>query len=347
MAPADRALIGPIPRGRGVLGKVIREGRALRITDLSRDPESTGFPPHHPPMRSFLGVPVRGRDGILGNLYLTEKAGGGPFTEEDEHLCGLLAGMAATAVENARHHEESARLLADVQALLRSRERFFAMVNHEMRNSIAAVHGWAEMLVRRKDPASVPKAAFEVLEAAQSAVALINDLLDLSRLDEDRLKPVLRETDCGVILQRAISKVTPAAHGRGIAVHREAPADPCSCHTDAHRVEQILVNLLTNAIRHSPDGSQVWVTVTHEPGQLLVRVLDEGVGIPAENLDRVFDIYYTKAGEEGAVGIGLGLPLSRRLARLLGGDLTAANRETGGAVFTLRLPQPELPASLT
>jgi two-component system sensor histidine kinase KdpD len=106
------------------------------------------------------------------------------------------------------------------------------------------------------------------------------------------------------------------------------------------------VNLLTNAIRHSPDGSTAWVTVSHEPGQLLVRVLDEGVGIPAENLDRVFDIYYTKAGEEGAVGIGLGLPLSRRLARLLGGDLTAGNRETGGAVFTLRLPQPELPPSI-
>ena len=101
----------------------------------------------------------------------------------------LLAAITAAAVENARLHEESARLLEEVQQLQRTRERFFAMVNHELRNALAAVFGWAEMLVRKKDPATVPRAAFEVLDSAQQAIGLINDLLDLSRLDEDRLKP--------------------------------------------------------------------------------------------------------------------------------------------------------------
>ena len=109
------------------------------------------------------------------------------FTEEDEYIAVLLASTIAAVVENARLHEESARLLEEVQQLHRSRERFFAMVNHELRNSLAAVYGWAEMLVRKKDPATVPPAAFEVLDSAQQAVGLINDLLDLSRLDEDRL----------------------------------------------------------------------------------------------------------------------------------------------------------------
>ena len=87
------------------------------------------------------------------------------------------------------------------------------MVNHELRNALAAVFGWAEMLVRRKDPATVPRAAFEVLDSAEQAIGLINDLLDLSRLDEDRLKPVIREVDCAGVVRQAISRVTPPADG--------------------------------------------------------------------------------------------------------------------------------------
>src|SRR6187200_3452309 len=177
-----RAKIGPPPRGHGILGLVIREARPIRLPDLARHPDSYGFPPHHPKMHSFLGVPIVGRRGAFGNLYLTEKLGAELFSDEDEHIAVQLAATAAAVVENARLHEESARLLEEVQLLHRNRERFFAMVNHELRNSLAAVYGWAEIMVRKKDPATVPKAAFEVLDSAHQAVGLINDLLDLSRL---------------------------------------------------------------------------------------------------------------------------------------------------------------------
>ena len=152
---------------------------------------------------------------MFGNLYLTEKLGDEPFTEEDEYIAVLLASSIAAVVENARLHEESARLLEEVQQLHRARERFFAMVNHELRNALAAVYGWAEMLVRKKDPSTVPQAAFEVLDSAQQAVALINDLLDLSRLDEDRLRPVIRPIEPGSVAKRVLGRMTPAAHARG------------------------------------------------------------------------------------------------------------------------------------
>ena len=112
---------------------------------------------------------------MFGNLYLTEKIGGTLFTDEDEYIAVLLGNSLGAVVENARHHEESARLLEEVQQLHRARERFFAMVNHELRNALAAVYGWAEMLVRKKDPSTVPPAAYEVLDSAQQAIALIND----------------------------------------------------------------------------------------------------------------------------------------------------------------------------
>ena len=332
-----RALIGDLPRGHGILGLVIRAARPIRLPDLTKHPDSYGFPPHHPPMRSFLGVPIVGKRGVFGNLYLTEKRGGETFTEADEHIAVLLAANTSAAVENARLHEESARLLEEVQQLHRSRERFFAMVNHELRNSLAAVHGWAEMMVRKKDPATVPKAAFEVLDSAQQAVGLINDLLDLSRLDEDRLRPVIRATEPGSMARRALARVTPIAEAKRVLLQLDVEPDLPSCETDASRVEQILLNLLGNAIQHTPEGSTVLLRVTALKPLVIYTVEDQGAGIEESELEKIFDIYVTKAAGESR-SMGLGLPLSRRLARLLGGELRAIHRLGGGGCFVLELP---------
>ncbi|HEX2638854.1 MAG TPA: GAF domain-containing sensor histidine kinase, partial [Gemmatimonadales bacterium] len=291
----ERALIGEPPRGHGILGLVIREARPVRLPDLAKHPDSYGFPPHHPPMHSFLGVPIVGRRLIFGNLYLCEKIGAGAFTDEDEHIAVLLAATAAAAVENARLHEESARLLEEVQELQRTRERFFAMVNHELRNALAAVYGWAEMLVRKKDPATVPRAAFEVLDSAQQAISLVNDLLDLSRLDEDRLRPVVRAVAPKSMARRALGRVTPAAEARGVSLDLQVAPELPSCETDASRVEQILINLLGNAIHHSPDAGTVRLGVAERDGTIQYTVDDEGPGVPATEAERVFDIYVTKA----------------------------------------------------
>ena len=330
-----RARIGPPPRGHGILGLVIREARPIRLPDLARHPDSYGFPPHHPEMHSFLGVPIVGRRGAFGNLYLTEKLGDEVFGEEDEHIAVQLAATAAAVVENARLHEESARLLEEVQLLHRTRERFFAMVNHELRNSLAAVYGWAEMLVRKKDPTTVPRAAFEVLDSAQQAIGLINDLLDLSRLDEDRLKPVIRAVDPGPVAQKALSRMTPTAEGKA-ALQVEVDADLPACNTDASRVEQILVNLIGNAIQHCAAGGTVRVRVSAASGRVSFTVDNDGTGVPADEVERIFDIYVSKKENE-AQGVGLGLPLSRRLARLLGGELRAVPLPGRGR-FVLDLP---------
>ena len=334
----ERARIGPLPKGHGILGLVIREATVVRLPDLAKHPDSFGFPPHHPPMHSFLGVPIIGRRGVFGNLYLTEKLGGGHFTEEDEYIALLLAAQAAAAVENARLHGESARLIDEVQQLQRARERFFAMINHELRNAIAGVYGWAEMLVRRKDPGEVPRAAYEVLDSAGQAASLINDLLDLSRLDEHRLKPNVQSLDPVAVARRAVRHVTPAAVAREISIDVIAEDRSITLHTDSMRVEQILGNVLNNAVRHAPTASEVRIRIWADGGWVIYQVEDDGPGVPVTELESIFDIYVTKAGEE-ARGMGLGLPLSRRLARLLDGDLYAEANPGGGGRFVLRLPQ--------
>lgn len=112
-----RAEIGSLPRGRGILGVLIREAKPLRLHDLAHDPRSVGFPPGHPPMRSFLGVPIMLRGVAYGNLYLTEKQGGEDFTDEDQETLMLLAGQAAVAIENARLYEASTRWSRQLQSL--------------------------------------------------------------------------------------------------------------------------------------------------------------------------------------------------------------------------------------
>ena len=334
----QRAHIGKLPVGRGILGLVIREGQVVRLKDLASHPASSGFPPNHPPMRSFLGVPIVGLQGVLGDLYLTEKQGAEEFSDYDVHLALLLASIVASAVENARFHERTTRLLDEVQQLQRSRERFFAMVNHELRNALAAVYGWAEILVRKKDRATVPRGVYEILEAAEQAVSLVSDLLDLNRLDDDRLKPVKQDVDCDAMVRRAAQRVVPAAEEKQVHLVLPTDGNVLVCHTDAHRVEQILVNLFTNAIRHSPAGGRVRVTVAKIGGVAVFSVADQGPGVTPELIDRIFDIYYSTAATDGKIGHGVGLPLSRRLARLLGGDLRAISQPGAGGLFELELP---------
>ena len=338
VTPEERARIGAPPRGHGILGLVIREATVIRLPDLSRHPDSYGFPPNHPPMHSFLGVPIIGRRGTFGNLYLTEKIGAEEFSPQDEYIARLFAAQVAAAVENAQLHDESARLLEEVQRLHRNRERFFAMVNHELRNALAATFGWAEMLVRKKDPATVPRAAMEVLDSAEQAVKLINDLLDLSRLDEDRLKPKFQAVGTVGTTRRVIGRVKPNADARGITISLASPPPPIGTWTDIHRLEQILVNLLTNAIRHSPDQGIITVTIEPSDEVVSISVHDQGPGVPEPDLERIFDVYETGIEE----GHGLGLPLSRRLAQILGGTLRAERPLAGGGFFRLTLPAANL-----
>jgi signal transduction histidine kinase len=319
-----------------ILNQLLGESQPIRLPDFQRYP-GHGFPAAQSSAYSLLAVPIVGRQGVFGHLYLYDKTGGDVFTEEDEDIAVLLAAKTSAALENARHHEESARLLEEVQQLHRARERFFAMVNHELRNALAAVHGWAELLIRKKDPPTVPRAAFEVLDSAQHAVALINDLLDLSRLDENRLNPDIRSVEPVSMARRAMGRVTPAANDKRIDLQLAARLALPNCETDSSRVEQILVNLLGNAIKYAPEQSSVTISITADGRFVVFQVEDEGPGVPASEVERIFNIYVTKPGGDTR-GLGLGLPLSQRLARMLGGELRAVAVPGKGGYFILEVP---------
>ena len=183
---------------------------------------------------------------------------------------------------------------------------------------------------------NLPRAAVEVYESAERTLTLLNDLLDLSRLDASRLQPIVRESDARHIIREAVQAVLPAAEARRIRIETRPADGVLTCRTDPLRLRQIIINLLTNAVRHSPESKAVAIEVRDSDARIRIDVVDQGDGLTAEQQAVIFDAFM-RAGSENERGTGLGLTLSRQLARLLGGDLRLESQAGAGARFILEI----------
>ena len=354
LTPQQRARIGDLPTGHGILGLLVRDARPIRLHDMREHPVSVGVPKSHPHMRSFMGVPVVTRGRVFGNLYLTEKAGGGDFTDADLTLAQTLAAQAAVAIDNAQ--------------LRRERDRFFAAASHELGNAIAGVTLWARLLTRQppETAAAWRKGVRNILGAAEQTSRLVEDLLSLSRMREGRLTLDPREVEVAAVALEALDQLQPEADAAQVSLALTPGATSRAVISDCTRVRQILLNLIGNAVKFSPPGGTITVTVVDDDrhgsgdgsgeggsdadaagaesaegeraGGVLAYVRDEGPGVPEMHRERIFQPYEQIASVARGRGAGLGLHLSRQLARLLGGDLWVEDAQGGGARFALRLP---------
>jgi signal transduction histidine kinase len=269
----QRKEIGDLPEGHGILGVLIDSPHPLRLPDLSRHPDSYGFPPHHPPMTSFLGVPVRVRGGVFGNLYLTDKRSADTFTDLDEELVVGLAAAAGVAIENARLHAR----LAEV-ALLEERERIARDLHDTVIQRIfatgLALQGAARLAERP-----------EVAERIESAV----DDLDLTvRHIRSAIFGLEAARDRRGGLRREVLALVAEASGPLGFEPRVLIDGPI----DAQVPEVVGVDLLaclrealTNVARHA-GATRVDIEVVVADGEVAVRVADDGVGPPAPDAPR-------------------------------------------------------------
>ena len=307
-----RAAIGDLPRGRGILGVLIDDARPLRLDDLTRDPRSVGFPANHPPMRSFLGVPVMTRGIAFGNLYLAEKRSAGRFSDEDEEIVTLLAAQAAVAIENAGSVQRDA-LRRAVQAQEAERRRLARELHDETGQALTSILLGLAAVERARTAEEARAATGDLRELVVQTLQDVRRLaveLRPAALDDFGLEPALKR------LGRTVSD------GGMLDVQVEARVGserlPAEVETAIYRIVQ---EALTNVIKHAV-AERVSILMTRLPGGVAVMIEDDGQGFDPST----------------SCGDGLGLLGMRERVELLDGSLTIDSVPGVGTTLVVELP---------
>lgn len=265
-------------------------------------------------------------------------------------LLALIAGAAVAALdarvrrfadESNRQREEAERALAETARVNEAREQLIRGITHDVKNPLGAARGYAQLLATGVkgpvDPDHLPL-LHGIERSVNSALAIITDLLDVARADSGGLQ--VRSEPCEItpLVRGSVEQHLGAARTAGIELVVADVGDAGRIHTDAARVQQVLGNLLSNAIKYTPPPGRVTVTVAQTPDAVAIAVADTGPGVPEAQREAIFDEFTRLHDGSALKGHGLGLAIARRLARLLGGDVTAGEAPGGGALFTLTLP---------
>jgi signal transduction histidine kinase len=223
----------------------------------------------------------------------------------------------------------------------RQKDLFLATLAHELRNPLAPLRTGLDLLLNHPDrPPSMERSMIAMNRQLDHMVRLIDDLLDVARISRGTLEIRRARIDLASVIERAIETASPSFNRRSQSVAIEAD-EPVAALVDATRITQIVANLLTNASKHSPPDAPIRIRLRRCGDQALIEVVDEGAGIPEDQLGRVFDMFtkIDRPAQSTDEGLGIGLALSRYLAELHGGTLTAASAGEGkGATFTLSVP---------
>lgn len=352
-APAANDLIG-VPAVRDALVPVIISGHAnAMVATAGRDPDTLRI------LRglgagSLLVVPIVAHHVLLGAITFVRRPGAPGYAQDDVLLAEALATRCAQALESARLYAaaRAARVDADAaraqaEEANASKAHFLSTMSHELRTPLNAIGGYAQLMEmaihgpvtddQLRDLASIRRCQVHL-------GGLVNSVLDYAQIEAGQAIYHTEDVALSEILTSAQALVAPQAQEKGMHFVIVPCAPSPMVRADAAKVGQILVNLLANAIKFTPDGGQITLTclpaVHGRAAMSTVTVTDTGLGIPADKIDKVFDPFFQvdRNLSSSSVGVGLGLAISRDLARGMGGELTMEPAAGGGSTFTLSLP---------
>ncbi|WP_170319375.1 GAF domain-containing protein [Polyangium spumosum] len=325
--------------GKGIYTLVCQSNRPMRLTqaELLAHPAWRNFSGEgdkHPPLRGWLAAPFVARSGKnLGLIQLSDKYEG-DFTEQDEAILVQLAHIASVAIENARLYDE-------LREQDRRKDEFLATLAHELRNPLAPIRTGLSLLQMARDEGQGRRVREMMERQVGHMVRMVDDLLDVSRITRGKVELRKERVELAVVLESALETSRPLIEAAGHVFLVSLPDEPLWLSADPTRLSQILANLLNNAAKYTPAGGRIRLAAAREGAQMVVRVEDTGVGIPADMLPKVFDMF-TQVGrsiERAQGGLGIGLTLVRRLVELHGGTVEATSEgPSRGSMFTVRLP---------
>jgi signal transduction histidine kinase len=330
---------------RSLVGRVLAEGNAVQIADVLADPEYqlpelqrvAGY-------RAMLGVPLL-REGIPTAVMVLTRRAPRPFTDRQIELAATFADQAVIAIENVRLFDEIQDKNRQLAEASEHKSQFVSSVSHELRTPLNAIIGLTDMLVTNTARFGTEKAKEplqRVHRAGTHLLGLINQVLDLSKIEAGKLELNPQTVQLAPLINDVISTAGQLAEQNKNRLVVEAPKNLGALTVDPMRLRQILLNLLSNACKFTKAGEVKLAARKVSNGSSFVEfaVSDTGIGMTAEQQAKLFEEFSQAdaATAQRFGGTGLGLAITRKLARMMGGDVTVTSEPGKGSVFTVRLP---------
>ena len=333
-----------IPSGPGVTTEVFELRRAVQIHDIAV--EGAYDSPIRRPLieaghRALLGVPLLSEDEVIGVLAVTRKTPG-EFAPEVVRLLTTFATQSALAIQNARLFREIEEKSRELEAASRHKSEFLANMSHELRTPLNAIIGFSDVLseglfgdINEKQTEYLN----DILESGRHLLSLINDILDLSKIEAGRMELEATDFDLRHAIDNALLLVRERASRRGIGLEHVIDERLGTIGGDERKVKQVLLNLLSNALKFTPEGGRIDVRAGLNDDRAEISVTDTGVGIAPEDQEAVFEEFrQVGTAAKKVEGTGLGLALSRKFIELHGGRIWVKSQVGVGSTFTFTLP---------
>jgi two-component system, NtrC family, sensor kinase len=334
----------PIRKGEGALGRLAMTGEPVQIRDIAEEPN---YPSHlrqigmRGGLRSVLAVPLLREHHLLGALTVNRNRPG-EFSPEVIELLKTFATQSALAIQNARLFREVEVKSRELETASRHKSEFLANMSHELRTPLNAIIGFSEVLSERMFGEINEKQAEyigDILESGQHLLSLINDILDLSKIEAGRMELELSDLDLPITIENTLILVRERAQRRAITLERTVEQRLGPIRADERKVKQVLLNLLSNALKFTPEGGKVNVSAATQDGMVEISVTDSGVGIAPADQEAVFEEFrQVGTASKKVEGTGLGLAISRKFIELHGGKIWVKSTVGSGSTFTFTLP---------
>jgi|GEM_PF-2112048 len=330
--------------GEGIAGWTLQTGEAYWAESAMGDPH---FSRGQNELASLLCVPVysmtREPLGVINAVMLHQTR---HFSIREIQFLTNLSRLAGLAIENARLHHNSRENIHHLNEVNKLKSEFLSLVSHDLRGPLTGIRGFAEIL-KQQTMGPLRPAQMEMLDQLERQVEhqerMVDDLLDLARMEKGRLSVFPTETDFMQLLKEEIDNASITAKERGITLNLEKhrTLSLSKVLLDAGRLRQVVWNLLNNAMKFTPEGGQVTLKVAADHDNLLIEVHDTGAGLSSETLEKVFERFFqvTPGGSKGAQGLGLGLTICREIVQAHGGKIHASSSGIGkGTCIRFSLP---------
>jgi len=334
----------PLLLGEGLFGQVVSTGFPSLVSNLEPGaPKDASGAYHAVQMKvaSILVLPLRTRREIIGALVIAANDPERQMTDQKLPLAELLAERAALAIENAHLYIEQVEARRKVEDLSRLKDEFLSIASHELRTPVTSIKGYTQLartLIQEKDLSTSIEYLDVALDQIDRMSRLILELLDVSRIETGRLEIRREPIEWRKFVQKMVERQQTATPDRYFFL--ELPEQTQIVQGDRDRLQQVLGNLLENAIKYSPDGTDITVRLKDEGDRVVTSVSDKGIGIPVDELGQVFERFHRgrQVSSSNYGGLGLGLYISKQIVDRHAGVIWVESREGQGTTFSFGLP---------